>query len=43
LIGYLLQQLSVDTTDDHSLNPTKYQLIIVNRDEIEPFAAWAFN
>ena len=43
LIGYLLQQLSVDTTQDHSLNPTKYQLIIVNRDEIEPFAAWAFN
>ena len=43
LIGYLLQQLSVDTTDDHSLNPTKYQLIIVNRDEIEPFAAWAFS
>ena len=43
LIGYLLRQLSVDTTQDHSLNPTKYQLIIVNRDEIEPFAAWAFN
>ena len=43
LIGYLLQQLSVDTTHDHSLNPTKYQLVIVNRDEIEPFAAWAFN
>ncbi len=43
LIGYLLQQLSIDTTEDHSLNPKKYQLIIVNRDEIEPFAAWAFN
>lgn len=43
LIGYLLQQLSVDTTQDHSLNPTKYQLVIVNRDEIEPFAAWAFS
>ena len=43
LIGYLLQQLSVDTTDDHSLNPKKYQLVILNRDEIEPFAAWAFN
>jgi hypothetical protein len=43
LIGYLLQQLSVDTTEDHSLNPNKYQLIILNRDEIEPFASWAFN
>jgi len=43
LIGYLLQQLSVDTTTDHSLNPKKYQLVILNRDEIEPFAAWAFN
>ncbi len=43
LIGYLLQQLSVDTTADHALNPNKYQLIVLNRDEIEPFAAWAFN
>jgi len=43
LIGYLLQQLSVDTTKDQSLNPNKYQLIILNRDEIEPFASWAFN
>ena len=43
LIGYLLQQLSVDTTQDQSLNPTKYQLVIVNRDEIEPFAAWVFS
>lgn len=43
LIGYLLQQLSVDTTEDHSLNPNKYQLIVLNRDEIEPFAGWAFN
>ena len=43
LIGYLLQQLSVDTTKDHSLNPNKYQLVILNRDEIEPFAGWAFN
>ena len=42
LIGYLLQQLSVDTTIDHSLNPNKYQLIVVNREEIEPFASWAF-
>ena len=43
LIGYVLQQLSVDTTADHSLNPKKHQLIVLNRDEIEPFAAWAFN
>jgi hypothetical protein len=43
LIGYLLQQLAVDTTKDHSLNPRKYQLIVLNRDEIEPFASWAFN
>jgi len=43
LIGYLLQQLSVDTTADHSLNPKKYQLVVLNRDEIEPFASWAFS
>lgn len=43
LIGYVLQQLSVDTTSDHSLNPKKYQLVVINRDEIEPFAGWAFN
>lgn len=42
LIAYLLQRLSVDTTADHSLNPEAYQLIILNRDEIEPFAGWAF-
>ena len=42
LIGYLLQQLSVDTTVDHSLNPQAHQLILTNRDEIEAFAAWAF-
>ena len=43
LIGYLLQQLSVDTTEDHSLNPKKHQLVVLNRDEIEPFASWAFS
>lgn len=43
LIGYLLQQLSVDTTAGHELNPNKYQLIVLNRDEIEPFAGWAFS
>jgi predicted DNA-binding transcriptional regulator YafY len=42
LIGYVLQRLSVDTTEDHSLNPQAYQLMLLNRDEIEAFAAWAF-
>jgi hypothetical protein len=42
LLGYMLQRLSVDTTPDHSLNPNAYQLMLLNRDEIEPFAAWAF-
>jgi len=42
LIGYLLQHLAVDTTADHSMNPNAYQLIVLNRDEIEPFAGWAF-
>ncbi|MEW5968106.1 MAG: WYL domain-containing protein [Pseudomonadota bacterium] len=42
LLGYVLQRLSVDTTPDHSLNPSAYQLMLLNRDEIEPFAAWAF-
>lgn len=42
LIGYTLQRLSVDTTRDHTLNPNAYQLMLLNRDEIEPFAAWAF-
>jgi hypothetical protein len=42
LIGYVLQRLSVDTTTDHSMNPSAYQLMLLNREEIEPFAAWAF-
>jgi len=42
LLAYVLQRLSVDTTEDHSLNPNAYQLVIMNRDEIEPFAGWAF-
>jgi len=42
LLGYVLQRLSVDTTPDHSLNPNAYQLMLLNRDEVEPFAAWAF-
>jgi hypothetical protein len=43
LLGYVLQRLSVDTTLDHSMNPNACQLMLLNRDEIEPFAAWAFN
>jgi hypothetical protein len=42
LLGYVLQRLGVDTTPDHALNPNAYQLMLLNRDEIEPFAAWAF-
>ena len=42
LLGYVLQRLNVDTTPDHTLNPNAYQLMLLNRDEIEPFAAWAF-
>ncbi|MBN4080348.1 WYL domain-containing protein [Beggiatoa alba] len=40
LLAYLLQRLSVDTSADFSMNPNAYQLVIVNRDEIEPFAEW---
>ncbi len=43
LIAYILQRLSVDTTPDHSLSPNKYQLVVLNRDEIEAFAGWAFS
>ncbi len=42
LVGYVLQRLAVDTSVDHSLNPNAYQLIVMNREEIEPFAGWAF-
>ena len=42
LIAYVLQRLNVDTTRDHSMNPNAYQLMLLNRDEIEPFAAWVF-
>lgn len=41
LVGYLLQQMKVDTSADFSLNPNAYQLVVSNRDEIEPFAGWA--
>ncbi len=43
LLGYLLQRLNIDSTPDHSLNPSAYQLMLLNRDDIEPFAAWAFH
>ena len=43
LLGYVLQRLAVDTTPGHSLDPNAYQLMLLNRDEIEPFAAWAFS
>ncbi len=42
LLAYLLQRLSVDTSADFSMNPNAYQLVIVNREEIEPFAEWIF-
>ena len=42
LVGYLLQQMKVDTSADSSQNPNAYQLVVSNRDEIEPFAGWAF-
>jgi len=42
LLGYVLQRLNVDTTPDHGMNPNACQLMLLNRDEIEQFAAWAF-
>jgi len=41
LIGYALRALSVDTTIDRSLNPNAYQLVLLNREEIEIYAGWA--
>ena len=43
VIGYVLQRLSVDTSKDHNMNPDAHQLVVLNREEIEPFAAWAFH
>ena len=43
LLAYVLQRLALDTPADHSMNPTAHQLIVLNRDEIEPFAGWAFS
>lgn len=42
LLGYVLQRLNVDTTPEHAMNPNACQLTLLNRDEIEPFAAWVF-
>lgn len=42
LLGYVLQRLNVDTTMDGTMNPDAYPLMLLNRDEIEPFAAWVF-
>lgn len=42
LAAYLLQQLKVDTSADHGLNPSAYQLVLANRDEIEAIAGWSF-
>jgi len=42
LIAYVLQRLGVDTSADHSRNPNAYQLALLNREEIEPFAGWVF-
>jgi len=42
LVGYLLQQMKVDTTKDASQNPNAYQLVTGNREEIEMLASWAF-
>ena len=42
LAGYLLQRLSVDTTVSQTMNPNAFQLVLINRDEVEPFAGWAF-
>jgi len=42
LVAYVLQRLSVDTTQDLSLNPNSFQLVLDNREDIEWFAGWAF-
>ena len=42
LAGYVLQKLTVDTTETHSMNPNAYQLVLLNREEIASFAGWSF-
>jgi hypothetical protein len=41
LIGYALRALSVDTSADHSLNPNAFQLVLLNRQEVDIYASWA--
>ena len=43
LLGYVLQRLNVDTSLEGTMNPDAYPLLLLNRDEIEPFAAWVFD
>jgi predicted DNA-binding transcriptional regulator YafY len=42
LAGYVLQKLSVDTTEQQNMNPNAFQLILLNREEIAGFAGWSF-
>lgn len=42
LAGYVLQNLSVDTSKQHSMNPNAYQLILLNQEEVSSFASWSF-
>ncbi|MFV2061333.1 MAG: helix-turn-helix transcriptional regulator [Gammaproteobacteria bacterium] len=42
LVAYVLHRLSVDTSIDQSLNPNAFQLVLINRDDIEWFAGWSF-
>ncbi len=43
LLGYVLQRLNVDTSLEGTMNPAAYPLMLLNRDDIEPFAAWVFD
>ncbi|MDH5230289.1 MAG: WYL domain-containing protein [Gammaproteobacteria bacterium] len=43
LVGYALQRLNVDNTEDLHLNPNQFQLAISNRDEIAAYAGWALS
>lgn len=43
LLGYVLQRLNVDTSLEGTMNPATYPLMLLNRDDIEPFAAWVFD
>ena len=41
LIGYALRALSVDTSEDQSLDPNAFQMVLLNREEVEIYAGWA--